>query len=56
MTSPNGPELDSDREARDERPDEPVPRSLKIFIAVLALLMALFIAAHLAGKGMGSHG
>ena len=36
--------------------DSGMPRSLKVFLAVLGLLAAAFVALHLAGRGFHHHG
>jgi len=43
------------RLASSSMAEEPLTGSLKIFVAVLVALVALFLAVHLAGGGMGRH-
>jgi hypothetical protein len=51
MTTPAAPTDPDDGEDRDEG----YPLSLKIFLAVIALVVLAFLVSHLAGGGMRRH-
>ena len=39
----------------DDVDKEPLPRSLKMFLAILAVIVLVVVVAHLMGKGLGGH-
>ena len=43
-------------EPHDDDDKEPLPRSLKAFLAILGAIVLLVIIAHLMGRGLGGHG
>ena len=47
---------DQDPNGEDDVDKEPLPRSLKMFLAILGALVLVVIVAHLLGKGLGGHG
>ena len=50
--SAHGREPDAD----DDIDKEPLPRSLKVFLTILAAIVLVVVIAHLMGIGLGGHG
>ena len=43
-------------EPDDDVDKAPLPRSLKVFLAILGVVVLVVVVAHLMGKGLGGHG